>query len=81
MLLNHLSSQLQEELISQQIVTREYLEDEVKAKYEVQGDKDVLGKVGFGTVRFAISLLRTRSIPAEIVRANHSLDTLRLFYK
>ncbi|MGF1925217.1 MAG: hypothetical protein ACQUHE_13655, partial [Bacteroidia bacterium] len=54
LLLNCMNQQQQDALVNEQIVTRKYLEDKIKAKDTGKGDKVILGAGQFGTVRLAL---------------------------
>ena len=72
LLLNRLTKEQQTEMIKLNIVTEDYLKDKIIKNPEggdkdKKGDKIVLGKGGFGTVRFALSLFRSRSDCGEVI--------------
>ena len=69
LLLNRLNEEQKSVLVEKHIVTKSYLEDKFK-KQEVndpKGDKVILGKGGFGTVKFALNLLKSKASPGEII--------------
>lgn len=91
LLLNKLSQQQQEDMVRENIVTKEYLKDKIKVpkqheegkdahkQGESTGDRVVIGKGGFGTVRFALNLFRgNKASPGDVVctKKSKSLTSL-----
>ena len=82
MLLNRLTKAQQEDMIAENIVTKAYLNDKIvkqkakdekaeqeeKRKQDLYGEKAIIGKGGFGSVKFAVSLFHHNGTsPGDVI--------------
>ena len=89
LLLNRPTKAQQEDMIAENIVTRAYLNDKIsrqkakdekaeqeeKRKQDLYGEKVIIGKGGFGPVKFAVSLLNHRGAnPGDVICIKKTLN-------
>ena len=82
LLLNRLTKENQKDMITESIVTKAYLKDKIhaqkakdekaekeeKRKHDLYGEKVIIGKGGFGSVKFAMSLFRHNGTsPGDVI--------------
>ncbi len=72
LLLNRLTQDQQEDMINENIVTKEFLKDKLimpknQEPEKVEDDKIVIGQGGFGAVKFALSLFQGKASPGDVI--------------